>query len=76
MIRTHVSGLEAKYGKLEIEEIAVGILEKWVKYGLTEMPTVKIGSRFLTRKEFSSKDELERIFLAESGIAAPASAKD
>lgn len=68
MFYSYVSGLETKYGKLDVEEIVVSPGE-WEKYGLSDMPAVKIGSRLLTREEYSSKETFEKILLEESGIS-------
>ncbi len=75
MVCTYVSSLETKYGKLDIEEIVVG-LKEWDKYGLSDMPAVRMGSRLLTRDEFCSKESFERILLEESGVPELSTLRD
>lgn len=70
MLYSYVSGLETKYGKLDVEDIVVSP-DEWEKYGLSDMPAARIGSRLLTREEYSSQEVFERILLEQSGISLP-----
>ncbi|MEK6776576.1 MAG: hypothetical protein AABY87_06840 [bacterium] len=53
-----------------MEDIVVSP-DDWEKYGLSDMPAARIGSRLLTREEYSSQEVFERILLEQSGISLP-----
>lgn len=56
-----VSSFETERGKLDIQYIEVPTEAKIKELGLPGLPAVRIGSRFLSREEFSERDKFEAI---------------